>query len=174
MNLKKTRKQNHSAASDLKCFVIGKDSFVVAHAPRNEAWAKNELDFVRVALNEDPKLYAAKGGRVGSHGFSVEPELDAGIGAGIGRGFGSGFGAGFGGGLVIPLGGGGGNFVAYYYGINPGNMHLLTNLNFEDIMSDMLGDEPDVVDKIHDKTYRLDSIEQLIAYFKQVQASHAK
>src|ERR1700742_3518776 len=34
------------SASDLKSFVIGRDSFIVAHAPGNETWAKREIDFV--------------------------------------------------------------------------------------------------------------------------------
>src|SRR6185437_2755334 len=30
------------SASDLRSFVVGKDSFVVAHAPGNETWEKRE------------------------------------------------------------------------------------------------------------------------------------
>ena len=41
------------SASDLRSFVVGKDSFVVAHPPGNENWAKNEFDFVKVALDDD-------------------------------------------------------------------------------------------------------------------------
>src|SRR6478735_6602721 len=40
------------STSDLQSFVAGRDSFVVAHAPGNETWAKKEFDFVRVAVNE--------------------------------------------------------------------------------------------------------------------------
>ncbi|HEY5327510.1 MAG TPA: hypothetical protein VIJ27_10970, partial [Mucilaginibacter sp.] len=62
------------SASDLRSFVVGKDSFVVAHAPGNETWTGNEFDFVKVVLDEDVKLYAAggiKGG--GGQGFGFEP-----------------------------------------------------------------------------------------------------
>src|ERR1700749_275629 len=39
------------SASDLKSFIVGKDSFVVAHAPQNSMWTKKELDFVKVEIN---------------------------------------------------------------------------------------------------------------------------
>jgi hypothetical protein len=161
------------SASDLRYFVAGQDSFVVAHAPRNETWSKNELDFVRVAIDEDPKLYVARGGKGGGRGIGIEPEVGAGIGTGFGSG-GGGFGTGFGGGISIPIGGGrrGGDKATYYYGTNPASLHRITDVNFEDIMSDMMGDEPDVVEKIHAKVYVLGNMEKLIAYFKQVEASH--
>ncbi|MGZ3832875.1 MAG: hypothetical protein ACXVB0_05090, partial [Mucilaginibacter sp.] len=59
------------SASDLKSFTIGKDSFVVAHAPRNETWTKKELDFVKVALNEETKLYVAVVGTGGGGGNGI-------------------------------------------------------------------------------------------------------
>jgi hypothetical protein len=154
------------SASDLKSFVIARDSFVVAHAPGNETWAHNDFDFVRVVLDEDIKLYAAGGVKTGGggSGISVEP----GIGTGIGTG---GVGAGVGGGVSIPIGGGGGGAyrkLVYYYGANTANMKRLNDKNFEDIMCDMMGDYPDVVDKIHAKVYVLENIDSLIAYFKQV------
>ncbi|HWZ05143.1 MAG TPA: hypothetical protein VNX40_16110 [Mucilaginibacter sp.] len=155
------------SASDLKSFVVARDSFVVAHAPGNETWAHNDFDFVRVVLDEDIKLYAAGGVKTGGggSGISVEP----GIGAGVGTG---GVGAGVGGGVSIPIGGGGGGGtyqkLVYYYGDNTANMKRLNDKNFEDIMCDMMGDYPDIVDKIHAKVYMLENIDRLIAYFKQV------
>ncbi|WP_295670036.1 hypothetical protein [uncultured Mucilaginibacter sp.] len=154
------------SASDLKSFVIARDSFVVAHAPDNETWAHNDFDFVRVVLDEDIKLYAAGGVKTGGagSGFSVEP----GIGAGVGSG---GVGAGVGGGVSIPIGGsGGGTYqkLVYYYGSNTANVKRLNDKNFEDIMCDMMGDYPDIVDKIHAKVYILENVDRLIAYFKQV------
>jgi len=162
------------SASDLKSFVIGRDSFVVAHAPVNEMWVRNELDFVRVVLDEDVKLYATNGGKGkggGGSGFSIEPGVGVGVGGGTG-----GFGAGVGGGVSIPIfGGGGGGTVAktvWYYGDSPATMKRITELNFEDVMSDMMGDEPDVVDQIHQKVYVLANIDRLVAYFKQVRMAH--
>ncbi|MCR8556085.1 hypothetical protein KXD93_00440 [Mucilaginibacter sp. BJC16-A38] len=158
------------SASDLKSFVIGRDSFVVAHAPNNEIWAKKELDFVKVALNEDVKLYMAGGGGKGGggRGFGISPDLGVGVGAGTG-GYGSGVGAG----VSIPIfgGGGGGGSVektVYYYGENTAQMKRITNENFEDVMSDIMGDYPEVVDKIHAKVYMLANIDRLIVYYKQV------
>ena len=154
------------SASDLRSFVVGKDSFVVAHAPGNETWARNEFDFVKVVLDEDVKLYAAGGVKGhGGHGMAIEPGVSTGVGTG-------GFGGGVGGGIAIPIGGGGGTYekLVYYYGENTAKMKRLTNQNFEDVMSDMMGDYPDVVDKIHAKVYVLENIDRLIAYYKQVKA----
>jgi len=154
------------SASDLKSFVVGKDSFVVAHAPQNETWSKNEVDFVKVVLNEDPvKLYAANAGSGGGSGFGFSPGISTGLGSG---GYG-GFGAGLGGGISIPIGSGRkGEKTAWYFGENTAEMKRLTNDNFEDIMTDIMGDYPDIVDKIRSKVYVLANIEKLVAYFKHV------
>ncbi|MGZ3872913.1 MAG: hypothetical protein ACXVJD_08340 [Mucilaginibacter sp.] len=154
------------SASDLRSFVTGKDSFVVAHVPKNESWNKKEFDFVRVVINGDVKLYAGKSGKGGGHGIGFSP------GIGIGTG---GYGSGFGGGISIPIGGGGkSEKTVYYFGANTAEMQPLTNENFEDIMTDIMGDEPDVVDKIHAKVYVLANIDKLVAYFNQARGSKSQ
>jgi hypothetical protein len=158
------------SAGDLRSFVAGKDSFVVAHAPQNENWSRNELDFVKVVLDEPVKLYVAKASSGGGRGFGFSPGISTGIGTG---GYGGGFGGGLGGGISIPIGGrGGSEKITWYFGENTAEMKRLTNENFEDIMTDIMGDEPDVVDKIRSKVYVLGNIDKLVAYFKQVTASH--
>lgn len=157
------------SASDLKSFTIGKDSFVVAHAPGNSNWSKKELDFVMVALDEETKLYVANvaTGGGGGGGSRISPEFGGGIGTG---GY-----SGFGGGVGINLGGGGGKgkvITTYYYGSNTATMQQLTPINFKDVMSDIMGDEPDVVDKIQSGQFNIYNADKLIAYFKQVKASH--
>jgi hypothetical protein len=159
------------SASDLQSIVIGRDSFVVARMQAKRTHDQNELDFVRVVLDEDVKLYAAKDERGGGSGIGFGPEVGVGIGIGGGSG---GFGAGFGGGISIPLGGGGRNSnfnSAYYFGASPAEMKPLTNENFEDVMTDIMGDYPDVVNKIAAKMYGLDNIDKLIAYFNQEKAA---
>ncbi len=154
------------SAGELRSFVAGSDSFIVAHAPKNEVWTKHELDFVKVVLNEEIKLYSAKVG--GGRGIGFAPEIGAGFGSG-------GYGGGLGGGISIPLGGhGGGEKNAYYFGANTSEMQQLTNENFQDIMIDIMGDEPEVINKIQTRVYTLSNIDKLIIYFKQVQTSHAK
>jgi hypothetical protein len=154
------------SASDLQSFVVGRDSFIVAHAPANENWAKREFEFVKVVLNEDVKLYEAYVGGGGKSGIGFAPAVGGGIGTG-------GYGGGLGGGISIPIGGGGGSEkTTWYFGANTAKMQRLTDENFEDTMSDIMGDEPDVVDKIHAKVYVLANIEKLVAYFKQVKKSH--
>ena len=160
------------SASDLKSFMIGRDSFVVAHAPGNSNWSKKELDFVQVALDEETKLYVADvatgNGGGGGLGSRVQPEFGGGIGTG---GYG-----GFGGGVGINLGGGGGGrgkvITTFYYGANTATMQQLTPINFKDVMSDIMGDQPDVVDKIQSGQFNINNVDKLIAYFKQVKAAH--
>jgi hypothetical protein len=157
------------STSDVQSFVAGKDSFVVAHAPRNEAWTKEETDFVKVVLDEPLKLYMAKGGKTGGSGIGLSPGISAGYGTG-------GYGGGVGGGLGISLGGGrgGSSKTTYYYGANTADMETLTNENFEDIMVEVMGDEPDVVEKIKTHQYGLKNIDKLIIYFNSVVAAHSK
>lgn len=156
------------ATSDLQSFVAGKDSFVVAHAPGNERWAKQEFDFVRVVLNEEIKIYATRGaGSGGGGGKKVHVSPGVGIGAGS-------YGASYGGGLGISIGDGGGSNngkMSYYYGGNTATMRHLTDENFRDVMSEAMGDEPEVVQQIQLGHYNLRSIEKLIAYFNKVKAA---
>jgi len=160
------------SASDLKSFMVGRDSFVVAHAPHNETWTKQELDFVKVELDEETKLYVAVVGTVtgAERGIGVHPTGGVGYGTG-------GYGGGASAGVAINLGGGGSRQgkvqVTYYYGPNTAQMNQLTPNNFADVMSDIMGDEPEVVDKIRSGQFNLSNIQKLIAYFKTVKASHS-
>jgi hypothetical protein len=156
------------SASDVKSFVAAKDSFVVAHAPQNEAWSKNELDFVKVVLDEPLKLYAAHVASGNHNGVGFAPSISTGIGSGS---YAGGVFGGLGGGISIPIGGRGGEKTTWYFGENTAEMKRLTNENFEDIMADIMGDYPGVVDKIHAKVYVLSNIDKLISYFKQTKAS---
>ncbi|HWD89424.1 MAG TPA: hypothetical protein VG367_14935 [Mucilaginibacter sp.] len=158
------------SASDLKSFIVGKDSFVVAHAPHNTTWSKKELDFVKVELDEETKLYVAVAGTYyggKSRGISAHPEGGVGIGTG---GY-----SGVGGGVGIDLGGGGGAMgkaqLTYYYGGNTAEMSMVTPQNFEDVMSDIMGDIPELLERIRDHQFNLGNIQKLIAYFKQAKAS---
>ncbi len=164
------------SASEVQSFIIGRDSFVVAHAPGNSMWGKKELDFVKVAVNEDIKVFVAYGGGGksggGGHGIGISPDI--GIGAGTG-GYGSGVGVGAGVSVPILGGGGGGSYekTAYFYGNNTAEMKPLTNENFEDVMTNIMGDYQEVVDKIHAKVYMLANADRLIAYFNQVKLAES-
>jgi hypothetical protein len=153
------------SASDIKYFVAGRDSFVVAHAPQNETWAKYEFDFVKVELDEALKLYVYGGSSKGSGGFKIRPDMSFGIGGGGYGGYG-------GGGVGISLGNGGGGKtrITYYFGATPAEMSQLTPQNFIDIMSDIMADEPQAVEAIRSGKYRLDKIQALIAYYRQLKS----
>jgi hypothetical protein len=157
------------SASEISSFVMGRDSFIVAAAPRTGAWSKNELDFVKVVIDEDPKLYMFRG-KV-SNGGGVQTGLDVGLGGGFGGGRG-GFGYGLGGGISIPLGGGGRTMTSYFYGANTAVMKELTPANFIDVMSEIMGDEPEIVDQLHQNKYGLGNIDKLIANFYKLQSEH--
>jgi hypothetical protein len=153
---------------DLQSFVAGKDSFVVAHAPGNEVWAKKEYDFVRVAVDGPVKIYATRGaGTGGGKKIQIAPAVGFGTGS---------YGTSYGGGIGINLGGGGGSGgnskLSYYYGSNTAAMQHLTRENFTDIMSEVMADEPEVVEQIKSNHYNLGNIEKLIEYFNKVKAAH--
>jgi hypothetical protein len=160
------------SASDIQSFVAGKDSFVVAHAPRNESWSKEETDFVQVVLDAPLKLYMAKGG-TGSGGSGVQ--FSPGVSAGYGTG---GYGGGLGGGVGISLGGGGGGRngkggkTVYYFGETTADMQRITDQNFEDIMVEVMGDEEQVVTSIKEHKFNLRNMDKLLDYFNKVEASH--
>ena len=152
----------------MQSFVAGKDSFVVAHAPGNETWAKKDFDFVRVVVDEPLKIYATRGAGSGGGGSGIH------VSPGVGLSTGGGYGTSYGGGLGISFGGGGGSGknskMSYYYGSSTANMQHLTNENFIDIMSEVMADEPDVVLRIRSNNYGLKNIEKLVEYFNKVKA----
>lgn len=158
------------SASDLKSYIVGRDSFIVAATDR---WSEKILDFVRVALDTDLKLYAAFGNTGGGGGSGFTPQV--GIGTGIGGGsYGGGFGGGVGGGISIPIGGSGRakSTEVYFFGTSTAGMKPISNQAFIDIMVEVMSDEPEVVEQIRAKKFNLGNIEKLIAYYRAVEASH--
>jgi hypothetical protein len=158
------------SASDIKSFVMGVDSFVVA---ANGGWSRYELDFVRVALvSDEMRLYQAYGSDGGGgSGIGIEPGIGVGVGGGTG-----GFGGGVGGGISLPIGGGssrgGGKGSIYFYGSSTANMKPISNQEFVDVMTEIMGDQPDIVDQIKANKYNLGNIEKLIAAYKKAEAAH--
>jgi len=153
--------------SDLKSFVVGIDTFVVA---ANSGWSKYDYDFVRVAFSGDLKLYQAYGYGEGG-GSGITPDVGVGVGGGSYGGFG-----GVGGGISVPIGGGGGGRGAkgsiYFYGTNTANMKPISNQEFVDVMVEIMGDEPDIVEQIKANKYNLGNVEKLIAAYKKAASAH--
>lgn len=151
------------SANDLKYFVVGRDSFVVAPAPMNADWSKNELDFVKVEADEPLKIYTLRGAGRGS-GFGIRPDVGFGVGGGSYGGY-------AGGGVGISLGsigGGGRSKTTYYFGASPAELTQITPQNFIDVMSDVMADEPQVIEQLQSGKYNLNRIEALLAYYRQV------
>ncbi len=156
------------SASDIRTFKAGNDSFVVAHAPMNESWSKKELDFIRVVLDEPIKLYVLNGSSGGGgRGIGFSPGIS--VGGGSFGGMGGGVGLSFGGGGGQ---GGGSAAITWYYGESPAALKQITPQNFVDVMTDIMGDETDIVEKLRSNKYGLRDMEGLVKYFLQLKASH--
>jgi hypothetical protein len=156
------------SASDIRYFVAGKDSFIVAHPPAYEVWPKGDLDFVKVELDEPLKLYAYGGSSGGGGGFRVSPSFSGGIGTG---GYG-------GGGIGINLGsggnGGGSSRITYYFGTGVGDMSQVTPMNFVDVMTDIMADEPQAVEAIQKGKFNINKMGGLLNYYRQLKTARAK
>ncbi len=156
------------SAGEIKYFVAGQDSFIVAHPPSYETWPKAELDFVKVELDEPLKLYTYNGSSgKGGGGFRLAPSFSGGFGTG---GYG-------GGGVGISLGGGGGNNggyargATYYFGTSVGDMSQITPMNFVDVMTDIMADEPQVVEAIQQGKFSLNKMDNLLNYYRKLKAA---
>jgi hypothetical protein len=158
----KAPKQNLSA-SMIHGFVIGRDSFIVARAPRVGSWSKNELDFMLVAVNAPLKLYAINASGGGGGGITPGISTGLGIGGGAIGGIGTGIGLSIGSGMF----GGGGSHVVYYYGSDSGSLTEMKKQNFIDVMTEVLGDEPEVVEKVKAKKYGFGDMEKLLKYYNE-------
>jgi hypothetical protein len=155
----KAPKQNLSA-SMIHGFVIGRDSFIVARAPRVGSWSKNELDFMQVLVNSPLKLYAINSAGGNDSGSGLSPSVGLGVGGGIGLGGGISLGS--------NLFGGGNGHKVYYFGSDTGSMTELKKQNFVDVMSEVMADEPEVVDKIKAKKYGMSDMEKLVKYYNEL------
>ena len=157
------------SASDIKYYIVGKDSFIVAHPPAYELWPKADLDFIKVELDEPLKLYTYGGSSGGGGGFRVSPSFSGGFGTG---GYG-------GGGIGINLGSGGGNGggstrVTYYFGTSVGDMSQVTPMNFIDVMTDIMADEPQAVEAIQQGKFNINKMQGLVNLYQKLKANHNK
>ncbi len=167
----KAQKQQLSA-SMIHGFVVGVDSFIVAHAPRLGGWSKYELDFLRVVINDSTKLYTIYGGDRGKEGRGgMRPSVSTGLGIGGGYGGGLGMGLSLGSGLFG--GGGGSSHAIYYYGSGVGDMVEINKQNFVAAMTEVLAAEPEAVKKVIDKKYKLGDMEALLKYYNQLREEHS-
>ncbi|QQL50636.1 hypothetical protein [Mucilaginibacter ginkgonis] len=159
------------SASDIKGFVAGTDSFAVAHPPMGQTWP-NETDFVKIVINEPLKLYVYRGGSRGSgggKGVHFSPGLGVGYGGG---GYGGG---GYGGaGLGISIGGGGNggsSRTAYYFGATTAELTELTPQNFEDVMSEIMGDDTEILEALRNHQYNYGNLDKLLKRYKATVAT---
>jgi len=126
-------------AGNITSFVVARDSFVVS-----DSRILNETPFIQVAVNNPLKLYVA---RLPRH----TPEF--GLGTSIGF-------LSIAGETSFPY-----TKNKYYYGNNPDNLTLLTRKDFIDVMSKIMADKPEVVEKIQKKDYRYGDMDDLLVYY---------
>lgn len=131
-------------SSLISAFTMGADSFVVTHV-----MALQHAPFLQVCINRPVKLYFSDKS-VMSVGGAILGGVAGGAVGGIlgGQAFSGEYGA-----------------PAYYYGINPDELHLLTYDNFVTMMCKIMADKPDIVDKIKSKKFRHSNLKDLIIYY---------
>jgi hypothetical protein len=126
-------------AGNITSFVVARDSFVVS-----DSKILNETPFIQVAINSPLKLYVA---RLPRH------TPDFGLGTSIGF-------LSVAGEMSFPY-----TKNKYYYGNNPDNLTQLTRKDFIDVMSRIMADKPEVVEKIQKKDYRYGDMNNLLVYY---------
>ena len=174
----KSAPDSYYTASALRSFIMSRDSFVVATQPGNAAW-NYYYDFVQVIFNDgELKLYAlydSPGEPVNGNGSNSHFSLGLGFGTGFGS-YGRHFGGGIGAGFAIPLGGSNRNYptgTMFYYGASTTHMKALNNQNFIDIMSEILGDETKIADRLHAGKYNLGNMDKLLRDFYKERSKHS-
>lgn len=134
---------------EIKCFTMGKDSFVVTHQKDLKQRA-----FLAVVLNSPTKLYLSTTTQSGAPATrSMMPVGSFGPSA-----------------IVATVGLGWwwwkGNNNVYYYGADPDNITQITRKNYLEIFSQLMADKPEVVACIRDKKFKFGRIDDLIEYYK--------
>lgn len=128
---------------DLKCFTMGKDSFVVTHNKDLSLYP-----ILSVVLNSPVKLYRSSTFSAAFGPVAVLGTLGA---------------------LPSMLSKGkvwSEYHNVYYYGNTPETINKIKRSNYIEIMSQLMADKPDVVAKIKDKTIGYGDIDKLIEYYQ--------
>ncbi|TFF36692.1 hypothetical protein [Mucilaginibacter psychrotolerans] len=181
---------------DVKWFVAGQDSFVVAKQPAKGKWSSNPTDFLRVVMNEEVKVYALrvadgkpatyKGSGHTRKTTTAERLIFGGLSAdrnsaiaqnptvtkdGLYKGAAN---------YTLPvfpavLSSGPSNRGSsynkwYYYGNSPNEMQYVTDDNFQAMIALVMQAQPKLVEYIKANPFGLDNIEQLITYFYKTKA----
>lgn len=127
----------------IKSFVIGTDSFTVSHG--------DTAQFFRVLINHPTlKLFSVSG-------------FNGSIGVGAATG----------GGVGAVSGGSISKQTSYFYGPDADHISTMGRSNFFEVMSQLMADEPIIVQQIKDKVYRPSNINDLLAYYNNVKQREA-
>ncbi|MEO6150888.1 MAG: hypothetical protein ABIN95_09270 [Mucilaginibacter sp.] len=140
---KKDVSEKKIAAGDIKGYVMGKDSFTVS---RNPVFKKPP--FLKVLINNSTKLYFFKA----DEKISFEPvsATSTGFAAGTGKG----------------------RSKYYFYGADPDALQLITETNFIAAMSELMGDKPEIIERVKDKTITLKNLEEWVLFYNQEKAAY--
>lgn len=122
----------------IRSFVISTDSFTVSHHPSLE-----KFPFLQVVIDHETKLYYS------AITQSSIPVIGGGlVGGAIG---------------AVALSGKGGS--AYYFGPDENHLTTLVHKNYIEVMSKLMADKPEVVERIRHKKFPSKSTANLITYY---------
>ncbi|MBS7563407.1 hypothetical protein KHS38_03235 [Mucilaginibacter sp. Bleaf8] len=135
-------KQVKIHSDSISAFVIGADSFTVSHLKPLE-----KFPFLQVVINRPVKLFFSGITPsvipiVGGPALAIAGSAIAGVA------------------ISAP-----GN-SAYYFGSDPDNLMLLTNKNFIEVMTLVMADKPDVVEKVKNKAFKYRTLPDLLMYYQ--------
>jgi hypothetical protein len=126
-------------AKATKAFVVGKDSFVVSNSD-----ILHETPYLQVVINKPLKLFVAR--------------LPRSVGMGVGFPAGS---------IITMTVGMSISYTKnkYYYGTDQNKIEPINRKEFIETMSKLMADNPNVVAKIQDKTYRYGDLDELVEFY---------
>ena len=124
-------------ASDIQSYVVAADSFAVITPPA-VLRSRYQLDFARVLFDEDEKV------------FLIEEKASPAFGIGAGTG-----------GVMPSVSISNAKTRIYMYGTTGDSLGLLDRRNFKEVLSSILKDYPDLLNKLNNKKTGFEDIESL-------------
>ncbi|RCH55277.1 hypothetical protein DJ568_08830 [Mucilaginibacter hurinus] len=136
------------SAGDIKGYVIATDSFTVSH---NAILGKPH--FLKVLINNATKLYFYRADeKVNFETYAKE--IPAGATTNFKKGTGK------------------ERSKYYFYGKTPNALLLLNDQNFVEVMSGIMADKPEIVERIKDKTVNLDNLNEWVIFYNKEKADY--
>ncbi|RCH55276.1 hypothetical protein DJ568_08825 [Mucilaginibacter hurinus] len=140
-------------AYSMNSYVTGADSFIVSRMPEMA-----DIPIIKVLIDNPVKLYTAK--KTAKIGWG---SVLAGVAIGVGSGVATGV-------TVMPSFGGGKD-IYYLYGYGPESLQSLTRKNFIEVMSGIMSDKPEIVERIKDKRMNINNVHEWVEFYHKEKAA---